>query len=172
MDGYFDDPVATAEALTNGWLQTGDLGYLADGELFVCGRTKDLIIRHGRKYHPPDLESAIAGVDGIRSSSVVVFSIHHINEVDRVVAVLETRASSASDKVVNDVRRRVRETAGLELDQVVLTPPGTIPRTTSGKVRRSETRARFQAGTLLTGGREVHAVGAARPDTLADGSFR
>jgi len=172
MDGYFDDPVATDEALTGGWLQTGDLGYLADGELFVCGRTKDLIIRHGRKYHPPDLESAIAGVDGIRSSSVVVFSIHHINEADRVVAVLETRASSASDKVVNDVRRRVRETAGLELDQVVLTPPGTIPRTTSGKVRRSETRARFQAGTLLTGGRDVLAVGAARPDTLADGSFR
>ena len=53
-----------AETLRDGWLHTGDLGYIADGELFVCGRTKDLIIRHGRKYHPPDLESAIADVDG------------------------------------------------------------------------------------------------------------
>jgi fatty-acyl-CoA synthase len=158
MAGYFEDPAATAEALRHGWLQTGDLGYMADGELFVCGRTKDLIIRHGRKYHPPDLESAIAGVDGIRSSSIVVFGINRVDEADEVVAVLEARASNASQDVVDHVRRRVRETAGLELDQVVLTPPGTIPRTTSGKVRRSETRARFQAGTLLTGGRPLPAA--------------
>ena len=91
--------------------------------------------------------------DGIRSSGVVVFGINHVEEADEVVAVLEARASSTSDDIVDHVRRRVRETAGLELDQVVLAPPGTIPRTTSGKVRRSETRARFQAGTLLTGGR-------------------
>ena len=78
-----------------------------------------------------------------------------------MVAVLEARASSASDEIVDHVRRRVRETAGLELDRVVAAPPGTIPRTTSGKVRRSETRARFQAGTLLSGGRQV----------LADGSL-
>jgi acyl-CoA synthetase (AMP-forming)/AMP-acid ligase II len=126
---------------------------MAEGELFVCGRTKDLIIRHGRKYHPPDLESAIAGVDGLRSSSVVVFGINRVDEADEVIAVLEARASMASGELAEHVRRRVRETAGLELDHVVLTPPGTIPRTTSGKVRRSETRARFQAGTLLSGGR-------------------
>ena len=127
----------------------------------MCGRTKDLIIRHGRKYHPPDLESTIATVDGIRPSGVVVFGISHVEEDDEVVAVLEARASSASDEIVDHVRRRVRETAGLELDRVVVAPPGTIPRTTSGKVRRSETRARFQAGTLLSGGRQV----------LADGSL-
>ena len=156
MTGYFEDPVATAEALHGGWLQTGDLGYMADGALFVCGRTKDLIIRHGRKYHPPDLESAIASVQGVRSSGVVVFGINRVEEADEVVAVLEARARhtpAGIDDIVDHVRRRVRETAGLELDQVVLTPPGTIPRTTSGKVRRSETRARFLAGTLLTGGR-------------------
>ena len=66
---------------------------------------------------------------------------------------LEARASATPDDVVDHVRRRVRETAGLELDRVVVAPPGTIPRTTSGKVRRAETRARFEAGTLLTGGR-------------------
>ena len=66
MQGYFEDPAATAEALRDGWLHTGDLGYMADGQLFVCGRTKDLIIRQGRKYHPPDLESAIGDLPGIR----------------------------------------------------------------------------------------------------------
>jgi fatty-acyl-CoA synthase len=155
MAGYFENPEATEEALHDGWLHTGDLGYLANGRLFVCGRTKDLIIRQGKKYHPPDLESTIAGVHGVRSTGVVVFGVHRLNEADEVVAVLEGRASSTADDIADHVRRRVRETAGLEIDHVVLTPPGTIPRTTSGKVRRAETRERFKAGTLLTGGREA-----------------
>lgn len=155
MAGYFENDAATQEALAEGWLDTGDLGYMADGSLFVCGRTKDVIIRHGRKYHPPDLESVIRAIDGLRPSGVVVFGIHRVGSADEVVAVLEARASATSDEVVDSVRRRVRETAGLELDRVVVTPPGTIPRTTSGKVRRAEARARLQAGTLLSGGRET-----------------
>jgi acyl-CoA synthetase (AMP-forming)/AMP-acid ligase II len=161
MMEYFEDPAATAETLPGEWLHTGDLGYVADGQLFVCGRTKDLIIRHGRKYHPPDLESAIASVDGLRPSAVVVFGINRLEEPDEVVAVLEARASQADD-IIDHVRRRVRETAGLELDSIVVTPPGTIPRTTSGKVRRSETRARFQAGTLIPPGRGAFADGSPR----------
>jgi fatty-acyl-CoA synthase len=121
----------------------------------VCGRTKDLIVREGRKYHPPDLESAIADVQGLRSSGIVVFGVDRIEEADQVIAVLEARGSLAPDDIVDRVRRRVRETAGLELDRIVVAPPGTIPRTTSGKVRRAETRARFEAGTLLNGGREL-----------------
>ena len=152
MAGYFENPEATAETLHGGWLHTGDLGYLAGGDLFVCGRTKDLIIRQGRKYHPPDLESAIADVQGVRPSGVVVFGISTLNDADKVIAVLEARASNTTSDIEDHVRRRVRETSGLELDRVVVTPPGTIPRTTSGKVRRAETRARFEAGTLLTGG--------------------
>lgn len=155
MSGYFENPEATAEAFSDGWLETGDLGYRANGSLFVCGRTKDVIIRQGRKYHPPDLESAIADVEGFRRSNVVVFGITRVDEADEVVAVLEARASATSEQVMDTVRRRVRETAGLELDRIIVTPPGTIPRTTSGKVRRAETRARLEAGTLLTGGREL-----------------
>lgn len=149
MSGYFNDTTATAAVMHDGWLQTGDVGYLASGALYVCGRTKDLIIRQGRKYHPPDLESAIADVAGLPISGVVVFGISHVEESDTVVAVLEARASAHAGDVEASVRRRVREAAGLELDRVVVTPPGTIPRTTSGKVRRAETRARFEAGTLL-----------------------
>lgn len=156
MAGYFEEPVDTAEVLRGGgWLYTGDLGYMADGELYICGRTKDLIIRHGRKYHPGDLELAIADVRGLRSSGVVVFAINSLDEADEVVAVLEARASMTPEDIIEHVRRRIRETAGLEIDRVVIAPPGTIPRTTSGKVRRAETRARFQAGTLLTGGERV-----------------
>jgi fatty-acyl-CoA synthase len=149
MQGYVDAPDATADALRDGWLLTGDLGYIADGALYVCGRTKDLIIRQGRKYYPPDIESSLADLQGVTLSGVVVFAVSHIDRRDEVVAVLETRAGGRAGEIEEAVRRRIRETAGLEIDRVVVTPPGTIPRTTSGKVRRSETRDRLEAGTLV-----------------------
>jgi acyl-CoA synthetase (AMP-forming)/AMP-acid ligase II len=77
-----------------------------------------------------------------------VFGVSRIDEPDAVVAVVEARASIGAAEVEERVRRRIRETAGLEIDRIVVTSPGTIPRTTSGKVRRTETRARFEAGTL------------------------
>jgi fatty-acyl-CoA synthase len=146
MRGYFDE--AAADVLQGGWLRTGDLGYLANGQLYVCGRTKDVIIRQGRKYHPADLESTIAELRGVPLSGVVVFGVNRIEEPDAVVAVVEARASMRAGEVEERVRRRIRETAGLEIDRILVTPPGTIPRTTSGKVRRAETRARLEAGTL------------------------
>ncbi len=149
MQGYFEQSDATAAALRDGWLLTGDLGYMAGGSLYVCGRTKDLIIRQGRKYHPPDIESSLADLQGVTLSGVVVFAITTIGDTDEVVAVIETRAGGRGPEIEDAVRRRVRETAGLDIDRVVLTPPGTIPRTTSGKVRRSETRERLEAGTLV-----------------------
>ena len=149
MQGYYEQPEATAATLRDGWLLTGDLGYMADGSLYVCGRTKDLIIRQGRKYYPPDIESSLADLQGVALSGVVVFAVNHVEEPDQVVAVLETRAGGRAEEIEEAVRRRIRETAGLEIDRVVLTPPGTIPRTTSGKVRRSETRDRLEAGTLV-----------------------
>ena len=80
-----------------------------------------------------------------------MFGVNRPAEADEVVVVLEARGAAASDAIAEVVRRRVRETAGLEIDRIVLAPPGTIPRTTSGKIRRAETRARWQAGTLLLG---------------------
>jgi acyl-CoA synthetase (AMP-forming)/AMP-acid ligase II len=103
------------------------------------------------------LESTIAEVRGIPLAGVVVFGISHVEDADEVIAVLEARASMRPNDIEDHVRRRVRETAGLELDRVIITPPGTIPRTTSGKVRRAETRARFEAGTLVS----------ARPERVA-----
>jgi fatty-acyl-CoA synthase len=149
MQGYFEQPEETRATLRDGWLLTGDLGYMSGGALYVCGRTKDLIIRQGRKYYPPDIESSIADLHGVALAGVVVFALQHLEQPDEVVAVLETRAGGRSTEIEDAVRRRIRETAGLEIDRIVLTPPGTIPRTTSGKVRRSETRDRLEAGTLV-----------------------
>ncbi|MEQ1728387.1 MAG: AMP-binding protein, partial [Vicinamibacterales bacterium] len=149
MQGYFEQPDATRDALHDGSLLTGDLGYLANGSLYVCGRTKDLIIRQGRKYHPPDIESSLSDLQGVTLSGVVVFAITTVGDTDEVVAVIETRAGGRGPEVEEAVRRRVRETTGLDIDRVILAPPGTIPRTTSGKVRRSETRERLEAGTLV-----------------------
>jgi fatty-acyl-CoA synthase len=148
MRGYFDEQAG--DVLQDGWLRTGDLGYIAGGELYVCGRTKDVIIRQGRKYHPADLESTIAELRGVPLAGVVVFGVSRIDEPDAVVAVVEARASMRAHDVEERVRRRIRETAGLEIDRIVVTPPGTIPRTTSGKVRRDETRARLETGALGT----------------------
>lgn len=148
MQGYFDEPDLTAATLVDGWLVTGDLGYLANGALHVCGRTKDLIIRQGRKYHPADLEVSLSEVPGITISGVVVFGVNRPDQDDEVVAVVEARVGDRAGDIDAAVKRRARETAGLELDRVVLTVPGTIPRTTSGKVRRAETRDRLEAGTL------------------------
>ena len=148
MQGYFEEPDATAAAMHGDWLLTGDLGYMADGDLYVCGRTKDLIIRQGRKYYPPDLEASLSDLAGVSLGGVVVFGIDHVEDADKVVAVVETRAGGRAGEIEEAVRRRIRETAGLDVDQVVLAPPGSIPRTTSGKVRRAEARSRFEAGTL------------------------
>jgi len=149
MQGYFEQPEITEATLRDGWLVTGDLGYMANGSLYVCGRTKDVIIRQGRKYHPADLEAALSDVQGVAVSGVVVFALTHVDDADEVVAVVETRAGARTTDLEEAVRRRIRETAGLDVDRVVLASPGTIPRTTSGKVRRSETRNRFEAGTLV-----------------------
>src|SRR6185295_215339 len=75
MLGYYNEPALTDATIRGGWLHTGDLGYLSDGELFVCGRLKDLIIVHGRKYHPQDLERAVDGLSGVRRGRVVAFGV-------------------------------------------------------------------------------------------------
>lgn len=148
MQGYFDQPELTAATLRDGWLLTGDLGYLANGELHVCGRTKDLIVRQGRKFHPADLEASLLTIAGSSISGAVVFAVGLPAQDDEVVAVVEVRSGGRTPDMEDVIRRRIWEVAGLELARVVLASPGTIPRTTSGKVRRGETRERLEAGEL------------------------
>ncbi|MEO7095324.1 MAG: fatty acyl-AMP ligase [Polyangiales bacterium] len=166
--GYFDDAEATAstfganiKAITPsgttkhgnghgaGWLRTGDLGYVAGGELFICGRSKDLIILNGKNYYPEDIERIVSRVDGIREAQCVAFSRLDDSGAEHAAIVAEGRRGGAEGEIIaKAVAQAVRAEAGLVIDEVHLIKRGTLPKTSSGKVRRRETKRRLEAGEL------------------------
>ena len=148
MAGYYKEPELTAQTIRAGWLHTGDLGYVSDGELFVCGRVKDLIIANGRKYHPQDLEWAIDDLAGVRRHRAVAFGVVEPGRADRVVIVAESSGTASSDAVVEAIRKRVGDHFGLYVDDVAVVPGGTVGRTTSGKVQRAAVKAMYERGEL------------------------
>jgi fatty-acyl-CoA synthase len=138
MDGYLGEPRETAP-FRDGWLQTGDLGYLADGELFVTGRAKDLIIIGGHNLVPSVLEEIVAGVDGVRLSGAAAVGVRcPERETERAVIVAETRLEAPEQPALAARIRAALNNHGVIVDQVVLVPPRSLPRTTSGKLRRQE----------------------------------
>lgn len=150
--GYYRDREATRELVgPDGWLETGDLGYLADGDLFLTGREKDLIIKGGRNLHPHEAEEIAGAVDGVRAGCVAAFGIADQTQgTERFAIVAETRRTASDERaqlqaVVTD---RVTEALGVPPDLVVMTPPGSVLKTSSGKIRRAETRERYLAGRL------------------------
>jgi fatty-acyl-CoA synthase len=148
MLGYYRNDELTAETVRDGWLYTGDLGYISNGELFVCGRVKDVIIVHGRKYHAQDLEWAVGDLPGIRRGRVAAFATSDHGTSDRVVLVVEPSGTVEAAALAEAIRRRVSEMFGLYVDEIVPVSSGTIGRTTSGKVQRAATRARYERGEL------------------------
>ena len=146
--GYYNDAELTARTIRDGWLHTGDLGYLSNGELFVCGRLKDIIIAHGRKYHPQDLEWGIADLAGIRPGRVAAFGTVTQGCTDRTVVVVEPSGTVPSDVLTTSIRRRIVDLCGLLIDDVVLAPAGAVVRTTSGKVKRAAIKLRYERGDL------------------------
>lgn len=142
MDGYVDDPVATADTIDDGWLRTGDLGVLVGGQLHVSGRLKELIIQNGAKFHPYDIERAAADAADATLAGAAAFSVPGPDREALVVAV-EVPADRA-DGVERRVRGAVVEALGVRVDEVLLVRPGALPRTTSGKVRRGEVRALWE----------------------------
>jgi fatty-acyl-CoA synthase len=149
MLGYYRDDALTSETIRDGWLHTGDLGYLSGGELFVCGRAKDLLIVNGRKYHPQDLEWAVDDLAGVRRGRVVAFGACDDGRPDRVIVVVEPSGTVAARDLIDSIRRRISDLFGLYVDEVAIVPSGTIGRTTSGKVQRSLTKARYERGELV-----------------------
>jgi fatty-acyl-CoA synthase len=145
--GYYRRPDATAAAFDGDWLRSGDLAYLVDGELVVCGRIKDLIIVGGRNVYPEDVERAAASVDGVRAGNVIAFGVEGRRGKEALVVVAESREDD-----VHTVRRavagRVSEVVGLPPEEVVLVEPGTLPKTSSGKLQRSLCRARYLSAAL------------------------
>jgi fatty-acyl-CoA synthase len=145
--GYHGDPEATAAAFRDGWLHTGDLGLLRDGELYVTGRIKDLIIVRGRNHHPHDIEACAWDAPGVRTGNVAAFS-RPGPDGERLVVVAEARRGADPEALAAGVAERVRDRLGLVVDEVVAVEHGTLPKTTSGKLRRRETRERLLAGSL------------------------
>jgi fatty-acyl-CoA synthase len=151
--GYYLDPAATAETFGGGWLRTGDLGYRADGELFICGRAKDLIIVSGKNYYPQDIERVVSTVRGIRDGQCVAFSRLDASGAERAVIVAESRNSAeSSPDLVQEIVRRVRAEIGILIHEVHLIKRGTLPKTSSGKVRRREAKRRLEEGLLELAG--------------------
>ncbi|QDQ92399.1 AMP-binding protein [Rhodococcus sp. WB9] len=156
--GYFRNPRATKALLRHGWLDTGDLGYLDGGELYVTGRIKDLIIRAGRNLHPEELERAVGDIPGIRKGCVVVFATSgHPGGTERLVVLAETRQTA--DAVLTGLRERIIgisiDLLGTPPDDIVLAPPGTVPKTSSGKLRRAATRHHYEQGDVRARPRPV-----------------
>ena len=145
--GYYRQPEATAAAMTAGWLKTGDLAYLVDGELVVCGRIKDVIIVGGRNVFPEDVERAAAAVDGVRAGNVVAFGVEGRKGREGMVVVAETRAADPGP-VRQAVANRVLEAIGIPAEEVMLVVAGTLPKTSSGKLQRSLCRARYLDAAL------------------------
>jgi 1-acyl-sn-glycerol-3-phosphate acyltransferase len=149
--GYYRAPEQTAKLRRGQWLDTGDLGYLADGDLYLTGRAKDLIIRAGSNLHPGELEDAVGQIPGIRRGCVAAFpATDPRSGTERLVVVAETRARESA--VLAELRTRVItitvDVLGTPPDDVVLAPPGTVLKTSSGKIRRAASRARYEAGTM------------------------
>ena len=151
MQGYFGRAEATAEVLQDDWLKTGDLGYLADGELFVTGRVKDIIIQGGRNLYPQELEHIAGDVQGVRRGCVAAFGVSGRRMAgERLVLVAETRRTGPEEKemLAAAIRERMDSELGIPLDEVVLVPPQSVPKTSSGKIRRDSCRRLYLQGKL------------------------
>jgi len=145
--GYYDRPDATAAAFHDGWLRTGDLAYTVEGELVMCGRIKDMIIVAGRNVYPQDVEKAVADVEGVRAGNVIAFGVDGRRGQEAFVVVAESKADDTAP-VRQLVAARVREAVGLPAREVVMVAPGSLPKTSSGKLQRSLCRSRYLAEGL------------------------
>jgi fatty-acyl-CoA synthase len=163
--GYYRNPEATAQLFPAGpppaalaedaagsaWVDSGDRAYAADGEVYVTGRVKDIIIKAGRNLYPHEVEEIAAGVDGVRRGGVVAFGMRDAaGGTERLVVVAEVRDARAEAKkrIARAINEMVAAGVGLPPDVVELVPPQSIPKTSSGKLRREEARRHYLAGTL------------------------
>ncbi|MFQ5780163.1 MAG: AMP-binding protein, partial [Nitrospiria bacterium] len=154
-EGYYRNPEETASLRHDGWLISGDLGYWANGELFITGRKKDVIIKSGRNLYPHEIEEVVGDIAGIRKGCVAAFGTYDKGlSTEKLVVVAETKeagrdAVAALNATINE---RIVTTLGIPPDQVLLVPPGTVPKTSSGKIARAACREAF-LGDRLSGRR-------------------
>jgi len=147
--GYYRNTSATARLFDGDWLDSGDLGYLAEDGLYITGRSKDLIIRSGRNLYPDELESAVGAIDGLRRGRVAAFGVCDASSgTERLIIMAETRADNDDEReqLKREAANAVNRLIGEPPDEVVLIPPGILLKTSSGKLRRSDCRERYSRG--------------------------
>jgi acyl carrier protein len=149
--GYFRSPDQTRSLFDDQWLNSGDLAYIADGEVYITGRSKDMIIRGGRNIYPTELEEAIGKIKGISKGNVAVFgSMEKDSATERLVVLAETRKRQPEDLAVLRiaVNTVVNDLCGTPPDEVVLAPPNTVLKTSSGKIRRAASRQLYEENKI------------------------
>ncbi len=148
--GYYRNPEATAAMFRGEWLRTGDLGYLIDGQLVLCGRIKDVIIVGGRNVYPHDIERAVNLVDGVRPGNVIAFGIGGYKGKESVVVVAETKLTESVEieSVRKAIHHRVLECVGIPPRDVMVIRAGTLPKTSSGKLQRAKCAEQYLAEQL------------------------
>lgn len=154
--GYFRNPEATRRLFDGDWLDSGDLAYTVDGEVYVTGRAKDLIIRAGRNIYPQELEEAVGNIDGVRRGCVAVFPAPDpVSSTERLIVLAETR--EGDNAALEVLREKINNVAidviGMPPDDIVLASPHTVLKTSSGKLRRAASRDLYVRGTLGRRGR-------------------
>ncbi len=150
MTGYFDNPDATRAVMREGgFLDTGDVGYLLDGEIYITGRAKDMILYHGRNIWPQDIEWAVEQVEPLRSGDAAAFGVETENGTEEVVVLVQCRLRDArqQDELRRAVARAVHAAVGVEC-RVELVPPRSLPQTSSGKLARARARQMYVDGEM------------------------
>jgi fatty-acyl-CoA synthase len=149
--GYWNEPELTAAAWKKSfdgevWLHTGDLGYVADGGLYICGRIKDIIIIRGRNFYPQDIEWVVSELPGVRRGNVVAFGVDVDGEEQLVICAeaFQSDAAGLTEQITQSIAAQV----GLSVHKVEIVPQGSLPRTSSGKPQRRKTKQMFLDGTL------------------------
>ncbi len=150
MTGYFNNPEATGDALLeDGFLETGDMGYMLDGQIVITGRRKDLILHNGRNIWPQDIEWAVEHIEPLRDGDVAAFAGENSDGTDSVIVLVQCRSKDKGE--IEDMRRQVsatvNRTSGVEC-QVVMIPPRSLPFTSSGKLSRAGARQRYLSGEI------------------------
>jgi fatty-acyl-CoA synthase len=149
MQGYYRDPEATADCMVDGWLDTGDMGYMANGHLFIVGRAKDMIIINGKNHWPQDIEWAVEQLPGFNHGDIAAFAMETENGEEVPAVLVHCRVSDPVERIKlhDTIRDKVRSITGMNC-VVELVPPRTLPRTSSGKLSRAKAKTLYLSGAI------------------------
>lgn len=151
MKGYYNNPKATEAVLQDGWISAGDLGYMVDGEIYITGRRKDLIIKAGRNLYPAEIEELVGHVPGVRQGCVAAFGNTDTERgTEQLIVVAETRETNHTKRaqMIDNINEVIATALDIVPDEVLLAKPRSVPKTSSGKLQRAACKQMYLQGQL------------------------